>query len=95
MQIGWGGTCKKHLNDFDSASACCKKQIPFGKKHPLGYDECRRHVKAWLLAGVDIDPRLPSARSDHLRINPRTDLYVPEDEAELDAQLASLNLDPE
>ena len=65
------------------------------KKHPLGYDECRRHVKAWLLAGVEIDPTLPSARTDHVRINPRTDLYVPEDEAELDAKLASLNLDPE
>ena len=39
--------------------------------------------------------RFPSARTDHLRNNPRTDLYVPEDEAELDAQLASLNLDPE
>ena len=36
VQIGWGGTCKKHLNDFDSASACCKKQIPFGKKAPFG-----------------------------------------------------------
>ena len=94
MQIGWGGTCKKHINDSDSAGACCKKQILFGKKHPLDYDECRRHGKAWLLAGVEIDPTLPEARTDHLRINSRTELYVPEDEAELDAQLASLNLDP-
>ena len=79
VQIGWGATCGRHRNRTDKT--CCKKQMPFGN---LSDAECRCRIKMWLIEGLtEVASCSPTARNDHLKINPRKLKLVPE--AELDA----------
>lgn len=71
VQVGWGATCKGHVNHGDAVA--CKKQLIYGSVVPLPDAECKRRVKAWLLAGVGIPFDNPdgNARGLHLAVAPR------------------------
>lgn len=81
--IGWGATCGKHFNDGEVT--VCKRQLVLGD---MTESECRRRLKAWLLAGVDIPPG-PTARFRHFEIMPRMIDPLPS-EASLDKSAGML-----
>ncbi len=87
--IGWGATCNRHLNAGDSATASCKKQLPYGGTRcpALSDDECVRHLKRWLLRGFTISQDGIASRNRHLEVKPR-ELTEPVSDEALDAELA-------
>jgi hypothetical protein len=67
VQIGWGGTCGVHVNTTDARGAQCKIQLTYGiGSSPIPDAECRQRMKAWLLAGLDVDVDDPRARTQHV-----------------------------
>eukprot|EP00969_Alexandrium_andersonii_P000479 20714-Alexandrium_andersonii.AAC.1 len=47
----------------------CKKAIMMGAS--LTSSECERRMKAWLLAGLEVDPSDPSGRAKHVQMDAR------------------------
>ena len=88
VQIGWGANCNLHSNSDDTAKSRCKKSLPYGHgKSALSDEQCRLHLKRWLVHGLDIPDTDPDARSTHLRIDARRACSAGLSEAELDARV--------
>lgn len=82
VQVGFGGTCGRHFDDGDDCLVvACKKQLRFCGESP---ELCLRRIKMWLLDGLEVACETPSARRDHLRLNPRA--KDPPSMQELDAR---------
>jgi hypothetical protein len=83
--IGYGGTCKKHLNPTDGPTTECKKQLAAARCGG-DYDLCRRAIKAWLYLGQYVKVG-DCSRSDHMDIDP-LDAVQGYSEEELDELIA-------
>lgn len=70
VQIGWGCTCKRHLNCAPDNEVECKKQITFGKTK-LSDAQCIIGLKRWLIAGFDVSPHGADSRSMHVAVDAR------------------------
>jgi hypothetical protein len=84
--IGWGATCGQHENTGDRS--VCKRQLMIGRGGCS--DECRRMLKAWLVAGQRVSADDPRGRDAHMAIMPR-EMHPLPPEADLDAEAESIH----
>jgi hypothetical protein len=78
--IGWGATCGQHRDQDEGNKIQCKRQLMLSG---LSSDDCRRMLKAWLLAGHRLPGDHAKGRTAHMDIKPRGINPLPS-EAELD-----------
>ena len=87
VEIGWGATCGRHLNDDDHHKAGCKKQLLFGMGgNQITPARAQHLVKQWVVTEPPVSAR---TRSAHVQMNPRID-FEPMTEAAVEAAATAL-----